>query len=209
MAETIQSPELPNTRSIAVPEGWIVEAITYLEMTAPASLRPEVDGQSFVLRRIHPDVEAYRDRYRRVGQDWLWRGRLVLSDAELSAIIDRDEVEIFDLLSDGAFVGFLELDFRPPGECQLAYFGVVPETIGSGAGRFLMNRTIERAWARQPRIRRLFVHTCTNDHPEALSFYRRSGFVAYAREIGLFPDPRSDGTLPETAAPQIPLISTS
>ena len=87
-------------------------------------------------------------------------------------------------------VGLLELDFRQDGACELTFFGVVPEAIGIGAGRFLMNRAIERAWGRAPRIGRFWVHTCTNDHPDALAFYIRSGFVPYARGVECYPDPR-------------------
>jgi len=208
MAEIRSAPGTKSSRSIAVPDGWIVEAVTFLEMLAPAALRPEPDGRALALQRIQPDAEGYRSRFRRVGQDWLWRGRLVLADAELLAIIGRHDVEIYDLVREETIIGLLELDFRVPGECEIAYFGVTPEAIGGGAGRYLMNRAIERAWSGAPQIRRLFVHTCSNDHPGALSFYRRSGFVPYGRAVELYPDPRGDGTLPVTAAPQIPLIGS-
>ena len=58
-----------------------------------------------------------------------------------------------------------------------------------------MNRAIERAWSRAPRIGRFWVHTCTNDHPDALAFYIRSGFVPYARGVECYPDPRLEGLL--------------
>jgi hypothetical protein len=69
-----------------------------------------------------------------------------------------------------------------------------------------MNRAIDRAWGRTPRISRFWVHTCTNDHPDALAFYIRSGFVPYARGIECYRDPRLEGLLPKQAAPQIPII---
>jgi hypothetical protein len=50
------------------------------------------------------------------------------------------------------------------------------------------------------------VHTCTLDHPAALAFYQRSGFVAYRRQVEIDDDPRLDGTLPADAAPHVPLI---
>ena len=77
--------------------------------------------------------------------------------------------------------GLLELDFRQSGECELAFFGVTGREIGTGAGRWLMNRAIEQAWAHP--IRRFWVHTCTLDHAGALAFYVRSGFVPYRRQI--------------------------
>jgi GNAT superfamily N-acetyltransferase len=103
-------------------------------------------------------------------------------------------------------IGLLELDFRQDGACELSFFGVVPQAIGIGAGRFLMNRAIERAWGRAPSIGRFWVHTCTNDHPDALAFYIRSGFVPYARGVECYPDPRIEGLLARKAAPQTPII---
>jgi ribosomal protein S18 acetylase RimI-like enzyme len=80
----------------------------------------------------------------------------------------------------------------------------VPEAIGSGLGRFLIGAAIERAFSRP--IQRLWLHTCTLDHPGALAFYMRAGFVPYRRAIEVADDPRLYGALPLTAAPQIPII---
>ncbi|HEY1447300.1 MAG TPA: hypothetical protein VGF33_02075, partial [Caulobacteraceae bacterium] len=63
---------------------------------------------------------------------------------------------------------------------------------------------IEEAWSRP--IRRLWVHTCTFDHPSALGFYVRSGFAPYAFMVEVLPDPRLTGQLPPDAAPHVPLI---
>jgi hypothetical protein len=67
-----------------------------------------------------------------------------------------------------------------------------------------MNEAIRRAFRRD--IERLFLHTCSLDHPGALDFYRRSGFVAYKRAIEVADDPRLTGALPLSAAPHIPVI---
>jgi GNAT superfamily N-acetyltransferase len=189
-----------------LPAGWIAEVVTYLEMHAPPPPRPEPAAGGMALQRIHPDVVGFRERFRRVGEPWLWASRLRLDDSALTAILTADAVEIYDLMIGPDTVGLLELDFRQNGACELAFFGVVPEAIGIGAGRFLMNRAIERAWGRAPRIGRFWVHTCSNDHPDALAFYIRSGFIPYARGVECSPDPRLEGVLPREAAPQIPVI---
>ena len=67
-----------------------------------------------------------------------------------------------------------------------------------------MNRAIARAWSRP--VRRFWVHTCTFDHPDALSFYLRSGFRAFRREIEISDDPRLTGAMPRNATPHIPII---
>ena len=189
-----------------LPAGWIAEVVTYLEMREPPPSRPEPAAGGMALQRIRPDAEEFRERFRRVGEPWLWASRLRLDDGALGAILAADAVEIYDLMIGPDIIGLLELDFRQDGACELAFFGVVAEAIGIGAGRFLMNRAIERAWSRTPRIGRFWVHTCTNDHPDALAFYTRSGFVPYARGVECYPDPRLEGLLSPAAAPQIPIL---
>jgi len=189
-----------------LPAGWVAEVVTYLEMREPPPPRPEPAVGGMAIQRIRPDAEGFRRRFIRVGAPWLWASRLRLDDAALTAILATDAVELYDLTIGPDTIGLLELDFRTDGQCELAFFGVVPEAIGVGAGRFLMNRAIERAWGRTPRIERFWVHTCSNDHPDALAFYIRSGFVPYGRGVECYPDPRLEGLLSREAAPQIPIL---
>ena len=147
---------------------------------------------------------ACAELHRRVGEEWLWFSRLQLADAELAAIIQSPLVEVYALVQDGRDEGLLELDFREAGQCELAYFGVTAKLIGSGAARWLMNRALERAWSRP--VTRVWVHTCTFDHPAALAFYQRSGFRAFRRQIEIADDPRLDGTAPRSAARHVPVI---
>ncbi len=195
---------LPPGLSMA-PPGWIAEVVTYLEMCDAPPLRSESAG-GLSIHRIRPSNDEFRHLFRRVGEPWLWGSRLRMDDASLAAILSSDDVEVYALTIGPDTIGLLELDFRTPETCELAFFGVVTEAIGIGAGRFLMNRAIERAWSRVPRIRRFWVHTCTNDHPDALAFYVRSGFVPFAHGVECYPDPRLNGLLPREAAPQIPIV---
>jgi GNAT superfamily N-acetyltransferase len=191
-----------------VPTGSLAAVVTYLEMTTAAPARPERAAAPWTLRPVAPPaLDWYRDLYRRVGADWLWSSRLSLTDAELSATLGAAGIVVHALTVDGRDEGLLELDFRVPGECEVAFFGVTPALVGQGAGRWLMNRAVALAWA-QP-IGRLWLHTCTLDAPEALPFYLRSGFVPYARKVEVYDDPRLAGVLPVTAAPQVPMITPS
>jgi len=188
-----------------VPAGKLAAVVTYLEMTAQPAPRPERTDAQWALRRVTaPALDWYRDLYRRVGADWLWSSRLGLTDAALAAIITAPEVEVHALTVSGRDEGILELDFRVPGECEIAFFGLGPSVLGAGAGRWLMNRAIASAWARP--ITRFWLHTCSLDSPAALAFYIRSGFAPYDRKVEVFDDPRLTGVLPRGAAPQIPLI---
>lgn len=154
-----------------------------------------------------PKNDWYRDLFRRVGGlDWLWFSRLSLSDTELSEILQDDRVELYALVQNGAAEGMVELDFRVPGECELAFFGVTKALIGKGAGRMMMNHAITQAWSRP--IQRFHVHTCTLDSQAALGFYQRSGFQPIRQQVEIADDPRLNGNLPRDAGPHIPLFST-
>ncbi|MDX1780011.1 MAG: GNAT family N-acetyltransferase [Thalassovita sp.] len=187
-----------------VPAGHLAAVVTHLEMRARPELRPETDCGLSLRRFAAPDPDWYRALYRRVGADWLWFSRLEMHTAELGLILNDPKNHVYVAEKNGEEAGLLELDFRREGDCELAFFGLAADYIGTGAGRWLMNRAIEKAWA-EP-INRLHVHTCTLDHPAALDFYRRSGFTPVRRQIEIAPDPRLRGTLPETAAPQIPIL---
>jgi GNAT superfamily N-acetyltransferase len=108
-----------------------------------------------------------------------------LSDAALAAIVQDPAVAVHVLYQRGTPAGYAELDFRSPPDVQLAYFGLLPDFIGQGLGGAFLDWVIREAWQHDPY--RLWVHTCTLDHPRALPVYRQHGFVPYKRETE--PDP--------------------
>ena len=187
-----------------VPAGHTASIVTHLQMQSQAPARPEATLPLKLERVTTPDVHWYRALFRLVGADHLWFGRLTQTDDELAAILSNPLVHIYRLVDGAKEVGLLELDFRQPNDCELAYFCLAASHVGGGAGRWLMNRAIKLAWAES--IDRFHVHTCTLDHPKALDFYIRSGFTPYKRQIEIEQDPRALGLLPKTAAPHIPII---
>jgi GNAT superfamily N-acetyltransferase len=187
-----------------VPAGKIAAVVTHLEMTERPALRPDPPGSRSLRRVESPGLDWYREFHRRVGEEWLWFSRLQMNDHELAAIIQAPLLEVYALVQDGRDEGLLELDFREAGQCELAYFGVTAKLIGSGAGRWLMNRALGRAWPGP--VTRVWVHTCSFDHPAAVAFYQRSGFRAFRRQIEIVDDPRLDGTAPRDAARHVPTI---
>ena len=188
-----------------VPSDYLATIVTHLEMRVRPALRPTPESRLRLLRWPAPELAKYRVLFTRVGAPWLRFSRLVMPDDELSAILTDSGVEVYAVVDPtGIEVGMLELDFRKSTNCEIAYFGLVPELAGAGHGRWLMAQTMALAW--RAGVERVWVHTCTLDHPSALGFYRRQGFVAIKREIETFPDPRVIGVLPRDAAPQIPLL---
>ena len=188
-----------------VEPGKLAVVVTHLEMRARPDPRPTRLPDGVTFRRVTPDLDWYRDIFLRVGAlEWLWFSRLRMSDDELTAILADPDVEFFTLARDGRDEALLELDFREGSACELAFFGLTPTLIGTGAGRYLMTQAITRAWARP--ITRFHVHTCTIDSPAALPFYRRSGFTPVRQQVETAVDPRVQGELPERAGVHVPLL---
>jgi GNAT superfamily N-acetyltransferase len=190
---------------IAVPDDQVATIVTTLEMATRPPLRPLPGSRFRLVRWPQPRAEAYRTLFRRIGGPWLWFSRLVMDDAALRAIVHDPLVEVFAAVdAAGIEVGMLELDFRRPAACEIAYFGFVPELAGQGHGRWLMGEALTRAW--RGGITLVRVNTCTLDHPRALGFYRRQGFTAVKRTVETFVDPRRAGLLDESLAPHVPLL---
>ncbi|KQS02064.1 GCN5 family acetyltransferase [Sphingomonas sp. Leaf357] len=192
---------------IPVAPDEVATIVTTLEMSKRPPARPLPESRLRLVRWDLPSPDAYRALFRRVGAPWLWFSRLMMDDATLAAIIHHPDVRIFAATDPaGIEIGMLELDFRNPATCELSYVGLIPELTGQGHGRWLMTHALMLAWAKG--VERVWVHTCTLDHPSALGFYRASGFTAVSRTIETFPDPRISGALPADAAPQIPSFAS-
>ncbi len=163
-----------------------ITVVTHLQMKAPPQRAPvpmRVGCQ--VVRAIRPPVHFYRYLYDTVGEKWLWYERRRMPAADLEAVIWDPSVEIWVLWVDGVPAGYAELDGRKP-DLELAYFGLTPEFVGHGLGRWFLDWTVDKAWSKNPP--RFWVHTCDLDHPRALATYQNAGFVIFDRTEEAYPD---------------------
>jgi len=163
--------------------------ITYLEMRRPPEPRELGPRQQGVeVRQVRPTLSFYRYLYNAVGERWLWYERRYQSDEVLQRIIQHPKVEIHALYVEGVPAGFAELDLLEGSDVELKYFGLIPEFVGRGLGRFFLHCIITAAWRHRPE--RVWLHTCNFDHPAALPLYQSAGFVPYKREETVLEDPR-------------------
>ncbi len=187
--------------------GELAAIVTWMDMREKPPASAQMPAMA-ALRLDHwqkPDLDDYRALYRLVGAPWLWRTRLALDDAALATIIHDPKVEVRAVCRrNGTAIGLIELDFRTPGAVELAFFGLQPDMTGRGFGNWMMAQTLRLAW--RPGIERLWLHTCTLDHPAAPRFYRKHGFTPVRRAVEIFPDPRLTGLLPPNCAPTVPLL---
>ncbi len=186
-----------------LPPGKIANVVTYLERDVPALAAAPLSD--FPIRHVErPGVAWYRDLYRRIGEDWLWFSMAVMPDDKLAAILDDPATHVLALEKDGVAIGLAELSFARPGEVEIVMFGVVPEATGTGAARALMDAALNATM--RPGIGRVWLHTCSFDHPAAVRFYQRRGFRAFKFAIEVSDDPRLTGHLRRDAARHVALI---
>lgn len=155
---------------------WLEETTTYLEMTNRSQLIPaKKSSTEFEVKRAEVACpELNRFFYTAVGGAWYWIDRLSWTYEQWLTAITRPGHETWVAYRQGNPVGYFELDGEPPGEIELAYFGLLPQFTGQGIGGHLLTIAINRAWEKGPS--RVSVHTSSFDHPQALKNYLARGF---------------------------------
>jgi GNAT superfamily N-acetyltransferase len=151
----------------------------FLEMRSLSDLRRTAcpNPAASIVRAEIPSPELNRFLYTAVGQGWYWIDRLEWDYARWCAWLDRPEVETWVLYVSGTPAGYVELEAQPEGQVEVAYFGLLPRFIGQGLGGYLLGAGVARAWANG--ARRVWVHTCSLDGPNALANYQARGFRVY------------------------------
>ena len=188
---------------LAVEPGMLATVVTTLQSDGP-NAAPPPPSPLVLTPWPRPEPAAYRTLFRAVGGPWLWFSRLTMNDARLGSILGDPLVRVWRVFDGEEEAGFLELDTRSAGLCELQYVGLVPTHAGRGHGAWLIAEALRLAWG--SRVERVRVQTCTLDHPAALPAYRRAGFRAVSREVQMFPDPRLVGLLPRSVGAHVPLI---
>ena len=156
---------------------------TYLELTSPGQFRPAFgEFSDLVVERVQqPTPALYRDCYRTVGEPYHWYDRRDWSDEQIRAHLAQPDITLHVATRNGALAGWYELRRVPEdGSAEIAYFGLAPDAIGRGLGKHLLSAAVRDAWAMNPT--RVWLHTCTLDHPHALPNYEKRGFVRYKTE---------------------------
>ena len=161
---------------------------TYLELTDRAQFR-DADGQFpdvTVVYAAHPLPQLYRLCYRTVGEAFHWLDRWDWTDKQIVNHLGDPAIRLYVATratgkKQAHLAGWYELRrVREDESVEIAYFGIVAAEFGRGFGKHLLSRAVRDAWAQGPR--RVWLHTCTLDHPNALPNYVARGFTPYRTE---------------------------
>lgn len=156
---------------------------TYLEMTSRDQLRPK-DASDSRFRVVEASVDQWqfnRFLYSFVGKQWSWTDKEPWTDEQWSSYVEDDALRTFVAYYGGSPVGYFELQQQDGGDVEIIYFGVGPGFIGKGFGGYLLTCAIESAWDWDG-TKRVWVHTCSLDHPAALENYKSRGMTVYKTE---------------------------
>ena len=157
------------------PERTVPATRTYFEHQGRPAVATAWPDDRWTLARVESCPAAvYRFLYREVGRPWHWIDRLPWSDDRIRAHVDTPAIEILLLTHDTVPAGFAELERGNDGSVEIVYFGLLPDFIGRRAGRAFLDAVLERAWAGG--TSRVWLHTCTLDHPRAVANYVAAGF---------------------------------
>ena len=138
-----------------------------------------------IARVRNPSPELYRTCYRTVGEAFHWFDRWDWSDDEIAKHLADPAIQLFVATrrtgTQADLAGWYELRrVAEDDSVEIAYFGIVAAEFGRGFGKHLLSSAVRDAWALGPR--RVWLHTCTLDHPNALPNYVARGFAPYRTE---------------------------
>jgi N-acetylglutamate synthase-like GNAT family acetyltransferase len=160
---------------------------TYLELTDRSQYKPAFGSfPDIAIARVqNPSPDLYRTCYRTVGEGFHWFDRWDWSDEQITKHLADPAIQLFVATrrteSDHNLSGWYELRrVADDDSVEIAYFGIVASEFGRGLGKHLLSSAVRDAWALAPQ--RVWLHTCTLDHPNALPNYLARGFTPYRKE---------------------------
>lgn len=152
-----------------------------LEMTSRDELiHKPVTNPDFVIQECQvKQFQFNRFLYSYIGQPWQWTDKLAWSDAQWQDYAENDNLRLWVGYCKGSPAGYFELQ-KVAGDVEIAYFGLARPFIGQGLGGALLSAAIQEAW--NWGAERVWVHTCSLDHPSALKNYQARGLKVYKEE---------------------------
>ena len=157
--------------------------ITYfLEMLEPSALQSSNTPRGLIVSEcVIRQFQFNKFLYHFIGEKWQWVDKRCWSDQQWKEYVERGCVRTWVAYCSGAVAGYYELGRDSTGDVEIIYFGLAEQFIGKGFGGYLLSEAIKSAWGWRG-VKRVWVHTCTLDHPQALQNYLARGMKIYREE---------------------------
>ena len=154
----------------------------FLELKDLKNLKTNsTNKKKYLVKKIKPDFQLNKFFYKQVGKKHRWIDRLSWSDEKWINYISNKNLETYIICESEELVGFFELLNNPElQETEISYFGLLEEYIGKGIGGYALSVAIRKSFEKN--IKRVWLHTCTLDHPNALKNYIARGMTIFKKE---------------------------
>ena len=154
----------------------------FLELKDLKNLKTNsINENKYLVKKVKPDFQLNKFFYKQVGKNHRWIDRLSWSDEKWINYISNRNLETYIISESDELAGFFELLYNPElKETEISYFGLLEEYIGKGIGGYALSVAIKKSFEKN--IRRVWLHTCTLDHPNALKNYIARGMTVFKKE---------------------------
>ena len=155
----------------------------YLQINSIQDLNEVLDpSEDYSLNLLEPiDFQLNKFFYKNIGKKHKWVDRLVWTENQWIDYVSSEKVKTYVLKYKGDLVGFFELIFHSEeNEVEIAYFGILEEYQNKKLGSYLLSQAIQKSFEKD--INRVWVHTCSLDHKNALNNYIARGMKIFKTE---------------------------
>ena len=130
-----------------------------------------------VIQVTHPYGELAKFLHTLVGHPWRWGGRDGWGKQEWDDLVVRPGYEMLLALYEGTPAGYSEMLQEDSGDVQISTMGLAPQFVGKGLGGPFLSAVVARAF--ELTTTRVWLSTCSHDHPVAKANYKARGFKVY------------------------------
>ncbi|MEU4689673.1 GNAT family N-acetyltransferase [Actinoplanes sp. NPDC023714] len=160
----------------------MTKIVTYLEMTDRDQLRPATPVAGLGLERLDRASPLVIDLQVKIGAPYGWKSATRTPEQWAERLAGNLDRQHWALTFEGTPAGMVAYQPHPGDEVEIETFGLIPEFTGRRLGGYALTLGLERAWTLFPVVKRVWLHTSTQDHPNALPNYRARGLVPFRTE---------------------------
>ena len=156
----------------------------YLEINSIKNLNEVISPkQNLIIEKISPpNIELNKFFYKNIGKKHNWVDRLSWSEEKWINYVSLKNVKTYVLKHKDNLVGFFEtIEHQEKNETEIAYFGILEEYQNKKLGSYLLSEAIKKSFENE--VSRVWVHTCSLDHKNALNNYISRGMKIFKSEI--------------------------
>jgi len=139
-------------------------------------------SEKYSVNLVDPvDFQLNKFFYKNIGKNHRWVDRLVWTEKQWIEYVCDENVKTYVLKNENDFVGYFELNLHPKkNEVEIAYLGLLEEYHNKKLGSYLLSVAIKNSFLNKPK--RVWVHTCSLDHKNALNNYIARGMKIFKTE---------------------------